>query len=292
MMWNDHTNGGNLIKTGIRTIKGLGIRIKSNFSFDPKEHLFIVTVKHGGPYGRAVLVSTSKDFKQWTESKLNFGADEVDQELGRKNIDQRLADPALQPMYYEPNPAVYNVDVYNMGVFRYEGLYIGMPALYHATGPVPNYPNTVGFHLIQLVCSRDLQTWLRLGDRRTFIGPSRLDSGAYDLTQILPPSAPVIRGDELSFYYTGLKWRGSFTYVGKFPNGKYVPVRGKDRAGGAVCLAVLRRDGFVSLDADDKPGTIETQHFRVAAGNLHVNANVFDGELRVEVLENFICSIR
>ena len=59
-----------------------------------------------------------------------------------------------------------------MGVFHYEGVYIGMPALYHATGPIPNYPNTEGFHLVQLACSRDLKVWHRLGDRQAFLGPS------------------------------------------------------------------------------------------------------------------------
>ena len=31
---------------------------------------------------------------------------------------------------------------------------------------------------------------------------------------------------------------------------------------------------------------LETQAFRVTAGNLHVNADMFDGELVVEVLDN------
>ena len=57
-----------------------------------------------------------------------------------------------------------------MGVFRYEGIYIGLPAMFHSTGPVPNYPNTDGFHLVELTCSRDLKDWRRLGDRQAFIG--------------------------------------------------------------------------------------------------------------------------
>ncbi len=256
---------------------------EGNFSLDAENGLFIHTVKRGGRFGRSVALATSRDFKTWKDYGVVFQADERDQELGRERIKARMADPSFNRPPYD-DPAVYNVDVYNMGVFRYEGLYIGMPALYHATGPVPNYPNTVGFHLVQLAWSRDLKEWKRPAGRQPFIGPSRLNSGAYDLTQILPPSAPVIHGDELWFYYTGLKWRGSFTYEGKFPDGRYIPVRGKDRDGGAVCLAVLRRDGFVSLDADDKTGTIETQPFEVTAANLHANVDVFDGELQIEVL--------
>ncbi len=221
---------------------------EGNFSFDADRGLFIHTVKRGGKHGRAVALATSKDFKTWTDFGRVFQSDVEDQERGKKHIANRRADGTLQQNFYN-DPQVYNVDVYNMGVFRYEGLYIGMPAMYHAVGRIPNYPNTDGFHLIQLVCSRDLKQWQRLGDRQTFIGPSRIDSGAYDLTQILPPSAPVVRDDELWFYYTGLKWRSTFKYIGKFPNGEHEPIPGRDRDGGAICLAVLRRDGFISFNS-------------------------------------------
>jgi hypothetical protein len=139
--------------------------------------------------------------------------------------------------------------------------------------------------LIQLVCSRDLKDWRRLGDRKTFIGPSRKNSGAYDLTQILPPSAPVVRDDELWFYYTGLKYRGSFTYAGTYPKGTHIPIRGRDRDTGAICLAVLRRDGFVSLDAGDQEGRVVTKPFQLSAGKLSVNVDAHEGELTVEVLD-------
>ena len=42
--------------------------------------------------------------------------------------------------------------------------------------------------------------------------------------QILPPSAPVVHGDELWFYYTGIKYR-------KLPKGVTSDL-------GAICLAV------------------------------------------------------
>jgi hypothetical protein len=257
---------------------------EGNFSYDLNSGRFIHTVKRGGTHGRAVALATSRDFKSWNDLGIVFEADDRDQELGRQNIKDRMADPTLHHPPYD-DPKVYNVDVYNMGVFRYEGLYIGLPAMFHSTGPVPNYPNTVGFHLVQLACSRDLREWRRLGDRQTFIGPSRLDSGAYDLTQILPPSAPVVRDDELWFYYTGLKWRGSFTYIGTYPDGESVPIPGRDRDGGAVCLAVLRRDGFISLDAGAEEGSVTTSPFTPPGGKLYVNVDAPDGELRAELCD-------
>lgn len=257
---------------------------EGNFSYDVNSGRFIHTVKRGGMHGRSVALATSRDFQSWNDLGVVFQADDRDQELGRKNIQERMADPTLHHPPYD-DPKSYNVDVYNMGVFRYEGLYIGLPAMFHSTGPVPNYPNTVGFHLVQLACSRDLRHWRRLGERQTFIGPSRVHSGAYDLTQILPPSAPVVRDDELWFYYTGLKWRGTFTYIGDYPNGKYVPIPGRDHDGGAVCLAVLRRDGFVSLDADDKEGSITTKPFTPPGGELYVNVDARNGQLLAELYD-------
>ncbi len=258
---------------------------EGNFSYDAEGGLFIHTVKRGGNHGRSVALATSRDFRTWTDYGLVFQADDSDQQLGRQHIEARMADATLQqPLYNDPK--VYHVDVYNMGVFRYEDLYIGLPAMYHATGPVPNYPNTGGFHLVELVCSRDLKDWTRLGERKAFIGPSHLNSGAYDLTQILPPSAPVVRDDELWFYYTGLKWRETFTYVGEYPKGEAVPIPGRNRDGGAVCLAVLRRDGFVSLDAGENEGSVLTQPFKLTAGKLYVNVDAHDGELSAEVCDN------
>jgi hypothetical protein len=257
---------------------------EGNFSFDPREGLFIHTVKRGARFGRALALATSRDFHNWTDYGVVLQSDEMDQELGKKHIRARASDRTLRQTMYD-DPKVYCVDVYNMGVFHYEGLYIGMPALYHATGPVPNYPNTDGFHLVQLACSRDLKTWLRLGDRQPFIGPSRLDSGAYDLTQILPPSAPVVKDDELWFYYTGLKYRANFRYVGIYPNGDTVPIPGRDRDVGAVCLAVLRRDGFISLDAGEEPGTLLTKPLVLGETTMRVNVDASGGELNVRVLD-------
>ncbi|UCH35850.1 MAG: hypothetical protein JSV65_05715 [Armatimonadota bacterium] len=255
-----------------------------NLSFDEKRHLFIATPKVGGPYGRSVALATSADFENWTDYGLVFHADDLDQELGRQNIEARLGNPGLlQPFYNDP--AVYNVDVYNMGVFCYEGVYIGLPAMYHATGPIPNYPNTDGFHLVQLACSRDLRTWHRLGNRAAFIGPSPKDENAYDLTQLIGPSSAVLRGDELWFYYTGLKYRASWEYVGEYPHGETVPLPGLDRDAGAICLAVLRRDGFVSLNAGGDGGAVVTAPFRMSGRALFVNVEAPEGELRVDILD-------
>lgn len=257
---------------------------ESNLSYDPAEGLFIHTVKRRGTFGRSVAMAVSRDFEHWDDYGLVFQSDEEDQRRGAAIISERTADSTLmQPSYVDAS--VFNVDVYNMGVFHYEGQYIGLPAMFHSTGPVPNYPNTDGFHVIQLAVSRDLTHWQRVADRATFIGPSRLDSGAYDLTQILPPSEPVVHGDELWFYYTGLKYRSTFYYEGTYPDGRTIDKPGLEPDRGAVCLAVLRRDGFVSLDPAGGEGVLTTHPFRLPAARLMLNVEPGDGgSAQVELL--------
>ena len=60
---------------------------------------------------------------------------------------------------------------------------------------------------------------------------------------------------------------------------------GRDRDTGAVCLAVLRRDGFLSLDARGEPGELTTRQFKLPSEKLFVNVNARGGDLRVELLD-------
>ena len=50
-------------------------------------------------------------------------------------------------------------------------------------------------------------------------------------------------------------------------------------------LATLRRDGFASMEARKKPGTLTTRPIRFRGRHLFVNADARKGELRVEVLD-------
>ncbi len=203
--------------------------------------------------------------------ELIFETDDLDQELAKENIAERLANPSLQQPVAN-DPTYYNADIYDMGIFRYEGLYLSTPAIYHSVAQSTSEPaNTTGFHLLQLMSSRDLRHWQRLGDRKPFIGPSPLGAGAYDLTQILGPSWPVVRNDELWLYYSGFKYRDR-------PENAEPDV-------GAICLAVLRRDGWISLDAGEKEGTVCTQPFVLPEGDLQVNVDAGQGALHVDVLD-------
>ncbi len=272
---------------------------EGNFSYDPAHGLFIHTVKRSGPYGRSVAIATSRDFETWEDYGVVFHADELDQELGRRRIQARRANPNLKQTEYD-TPEDYSVQIYNMGVFHYEGIYIGLPSMYHHTGKVPKdwpgfdkiklspyilglvrkYGDYTGFYDIQVVCSRDLRNWKRVGERRPFIENSPLGAGAYDTQTMCGPSSPLVRGDELWFFYTGIK-NYAFIGSGEDPGyDDYVP------DAGAVCLAVLRRDGFISLDAGEQPGRLTTKPFRLGGDRLLINVAVkLGGEMVVELLD-------
>lgn len=241
-----------------------------NFSFDADNHRFIATVKVRGTYGRSHAVTTSEDFQEWSEPKLVFQADDHDQDLAREVIAQRLANPALQQTVVN-HPEEHGVDVYNFSISRYESRYVGFASMFHHVGRSVDGRNHDGFHHVQLASSQDMYTWCRQGSRRPFIDSSPLGGGAYDTLQMLGPSRPVIRDDELWFYYTGVKFR------------RLPPKWDPDHA--AICLAVLRRDGFVSLSDIKEGGTIDTEPFQWEGEQLFLNAVADEGEIRVELLD-------
>jgi len=82
-------------------------------------------------------------------------------------------------------------------------------------------------------------------------------------------SPEVIVGDELRLYYGA--WRKEHS-------------AGSENDG-AIGLATLRLDGFVSLKATDRCGTIVTKPFNLQGRSLQVNADADKGELRVEILD-------
>ena len=156
-------------------------------------------------------------------------------------------------------------EFYGMPVFKYEGLYIGQLYTYHAPLEEPNikFAGTID---VQLASSRDGVSWERAGDRKPFIpnGPP----GSIDAGQIFTALAPVEMGDELWFYYSALP--GDHALVGN---------------SGPICLAKLRKDGFVSINAGGETGTLVTKPFRCDGDLLSINASAQGGMVGVAVLD-------
>ena len=265
-------------------------------TYDREHKQFLGMLKFMGRHGRSYNISTSKDFVNWSAPRLFFETDELDQKLAVETIRRRLADPHLaKPLFVDPDPGIgwrpppgrkltptWRAECYNIGVFPYEGLYVAWLMIYHPVGQrLPEWRNADGFHLIQLAMTRDLRQWTRLGDRKPFIGPSRLDQGLvgnYDRLQLMVMNRPVEMGDELWFYYTGMKRRvpqHSRYSDGSLRNLETLSPSERadwiDDTHSAICLAVLRRDGFVSLDAGPAEGYVLTKPLRIAGERLYLN---------------------
>lgn len=178
----------------------------------------------------------------------------------------------------EPDPSIGEpVQVYKVDAVAYEGLMLGLFQMHY--GP-PNQlaasrgiPKTT--HL-QVAFSRDGFHWQR-PVRRPFITAAR-QAGTWDREYLTcAGGCCVIVGDKLHFYYSGFAGDETNTTNGEHWSGLY--------ANCSTGVAVLRRDGFASMQAGDEPGTLTTRPVRFSGNYLFVNLDAPAGELRVEVLD-------
>jgi len=98
-----------------------------------------------------------------------------------------------------------------------------------------------------------------------------------------------VQEKELWFYYSGLKWRDAIYDLNRDGSPRDPKtLTDEDRADiadgwGAMCLAVLRRDGFVSLDAVGE-GCVTTKPLKLAGKSLFLNLSAPKGQATVEIL--------
>ncbi len=208
---------------------------------------------------RQVFLSVSKDLEHWSEPEPVMVADEMDHRAARK----------LKGGIYS--------EFYNMSAFPYGGQWLGFVTHFRRVDPPSALfgndevngvkRSNTGIIDVQLVHSRDGRHWHRCSDRNPVIalGPHPYDAGSiFGLC-----NNPVIVGDEMWMYYTAVAT----------PHGGVPPDRVQ-----TVARASWRIDGLASLQAGEKPGTIETHEFIPEGKKLVVNADVGKGWLMVEVL--------
>ena len=196
-----------------------------------------------------------------------------DNEMGyRRQVLQSESDDFLEWSTYgvimksdEKDPP-HNRQFYCMEWMPYEGVYFGFVPVYHVPGPGPWYDKVD----IQLTFSRDGRTWHRAGDRQVFV-PNGPNPGDFDWAMIYVMQHPIVVGDEIWIYYAG------------FSGLHWATGRG-ELQGGAVGLAKLRLDGFISIDPGGS-GTLTTKLLTTSGDCLIVNANARYGLVRVEVLD-------
>jgi len=234
------------------------------------------------PTRRVLALTTSENWTNWTTPVRILTPDSRDDEMAHTRIESALADGTLIHDQLEDR----RCEFYTMYIIPYEGLFLGMMFVFD-----PSYEfhrigknNQAGPREVQLVASRDLENWQRLGDRQPFIPRGR--TSEFDCAEIGYVCLPIIVGDELWFYYSGQ----TITHAGsrdekymaelstKIKSGAWAPIS-------SIGLAKLRRDGFVSLDAGDEEGNVLTKPFVVWEGELHLNVDASGGEVWVEVTD-------
>ena len=216
---------------------------------------------------RTVGRSVSDDFFDWTVPEIVLEPDEKD--------------PPGTEFYWCP-------------VFKYQGVYFGMPSLYHTYLEEPKI--RMGAPLdVQLATSRDGINWDRTEERKPFIprgGPGTVDSG-----EIYAAKEPLIVGDELWFYYGGFIVDHGITHdqLGRpahpLPDGSSSHGYGQEtvqllaQRGGTINLAKLRLDGFASMNATEEEGYLVTKPFECEDEDLLINAYARGGQISVAVLD-------
>ncbi|MEA3477784.1 MAG: glycosyl hydrolase family 32, partial [Bacteroidota bacterium] len=170
-------------------------------------------------------------------------------------------------------PQIYKVDAVG-----YESLMLGLIQPHY--GP----PNTVcakgGFPKLtelQLAFSRDGFHWDRTC-RETFIGAKPHEKDSWERGYIHSTGGVCnIVDDKLYFYYTAFQGDELNLNPLQHWNGLY--------ANASTGLAVLRRDGFASMEADEEEGILLTRPVRFSGKHLFVNMDGPGGRLYAEVCQ-------
>jgi hypothetical protein len=197
------------------------------------------------------------------------GYNELDEVEG-KSVHWTGADD-LDPRHTDLKYADIGPQLYNLDAAPYESLMIGYFSIWQ--GPENDVCGELKLQKrndILLGFSRDGFHWDRPCRERFISCTWDQKSWRYGNVQSVA-GGPLVVGDKLYFYFSG---------------------RAKPRdddddwdADAATGLAMLRRDGFASMDAGEKTGTLTTRLVTFKGKYLFVNADCPKGELKAEVLD-------
>ena len=224
-----------------------------SFFHNPFRDKWVFSIKRYTARGRSRYYFESDDFLGGADWERNVYWTAAD--------DQDLPEPDGRYPGAGDRPQLYGLNA-----VAYESLLVGMHYIHR--GPknevcaAGRFPKLVD---LELGFSRDGFHWHR-PDRTPFIAGSRTE-GTWDRAYLHGTAGVfVVLDDLLVFPYMGTSGIAPSGHRGMY-------------TGGSVGLAMLRRDGFASLDG---PGVLTTRPVTFAGEHLFVNVR---GELRVEVLD-------
>jgi hypothetical protein len=223
---------------------------RTTIFYNPFRSKWVYSLRCGAQRGRAREYREHQDFlvgADWTEEEKVYwtGADCLD-----------LPDPEIK----EP------AQLYNLDAVAYESIMLGAFSIH--LGPRNEVCEAGKFPKIteiKLGFSRDGFHWDR-PDRRAFIAATR-KPGSWERGYVMSAAnVCLVMNDTLYFHYSG--FLGGNSMYGEAGTG----------------VAMLRRDGFASMNAEDQPGELITRPVTFRGQQLFVNLDAPRGELTVEVL--------
>ena len=231
--------------------------------YNPFRRMWVYEARiHGGSVGRSRAYMENPDPRKLAETVPQNRGMSVEGDsvywVGADDLDPRHPDPRFKNI---------KPQLYSLSAAPYESLMLGLFAIW--TGPDNR---TVAKEGTQKYCriltgfSRDGFHWAR-PDRKPFISPS-WKKRTWNFGNVQPVGGCcLVVGDKLYIYFSA---------------------RVEDKTGmhgnATTGLALLRRDGFASLNAGDKAGSMTTRPITFKGKYLFVNADCPKGNLRVEVL--------
>jgi len=248
-----------------KPVGGLPSGDRSTFFYNPFRNVWVFSIRSGSRLGRCRRYWETDDFYSPARDGWKGGlaiwtaSDNLD--LPREDLQAR--------------PQLYNLDC-----VAYESLLLGFFSIWRGDYR-HNRTTERSKELLELgrpkqnsVCvgfSRDGFHWER-PDRRAFC-PTSEKMGDWNWGNVQSiANGCLVMGDKLYIYVSGRAGKG-------FPGSVSLD------AGGSMGLAILRRDGFASMDAGPGGGTLTTRPVTFAGRHLFVNVDCPKGELKAEVLD-------
>ena len=233
------------------------------------------------PTRRVQALLRSEDLRNWSDPVRILTPDSLDDQMAMERIELALSEGWLQMDNYTDR----RCEFYTLLVIPYEDLYIGMLLVFDACYENHRHgsANQQGPGHWQLVASRDLLTWERLGGRAPFIPRGRPDE--FDCGLAWYSSLPVVVDDTMWFFYAGNQiGHGTMPEYERKVEQQFR--KGAPSGFGCIGAARLRRDGWVSLDADAVPGHLLTRTIQwPEQGELHLNVDASGGRVVVSICQ-------
>lgn len=169
--------------------------------------------------------------------------------------------------------------LYHLDAMAYESVIVGLFAIHRGRFAMrsdgrPITPGRPKCNELTVGYTRDGFHWHR-PEYDTFLGVSET-RGSWRWGNVQPVgSLGLVVGDNIYFYVSARRGDPELTNETEWIHDANV----------STGLAVLRRDGFASMDAESNLKTLTTRPVRFGGRHLFVNVDAAEGELRVEALD-------